>query len=135
MNYFSLSQGFIGLLLDVYRGRLPVREARLELEEGFILLSVKAPLVPGELRARLVPEGVCWGDVKELSFRFEEEGSLSLVKTAVRFIRKGVRIDGDLLWVDITQFWDKLPAEMRWNTRISRIEIKKGEARVYLERF
>ena len=135
MSYFSLGQGFVELLLDVYRGRLPVKEAHLEMEDGFLVLSVRAPFVPGELKARLVPEGVHWGDVKELSFRFEEEGSLSLVKTAVRFIRKGVRTEGDLLWVDITQFWEHLPAEMRWNTRISRIEGRKGEVRVHLERF
>lgn len=135
MRYFSLSQGFVELLLDVYRGRLPVREARLEMEDGFLILSVRAPLAPGELRARFAPEGVHWGEVKELSFRFQEEGSLSLVKTAVRFIRKGVRTEGDILWVDITQFWERLPAEMRWNTRISRVEARKEEVRVYLERF
>jgi hypothetical protein len=135
MRYFALSQGLIELLLDIYRSRLPVRESRLEMEEGFLLLTVKVPLVPGELKAKLVPEGVYWGEVKELSFRFQEEGSLSLVRTAVRFIKKGVRTEGDLLWVDITQFWDRLPAEMRWNTRISRIEVRKGEVRVHLERF
>lgn len=135
MRYFSLSQGFVELLLDVYKGRLPVKETRLEMEEGFLTLSVRAPFLPGELKSMLIPEGVHWGEVKELSFRFEEEGSLSLVKTAVRFIRKGVRTEGDLLWVDITQFWDRLPAEMRWNTRISRIEARRGEIRVYLERF
>lgn len=135
MNYFSLSQGLVELLLGVYKGRLPVKETRLEMEEGFLLLSVRAPFVPGELKARLVPDGVHWGEVKELSFRFHEDGPLSLVKTAVRFIRKGVRTDGDLLWVDITQFWERLPAEMRWNTRISRIDARKGEVRVYLERF
>jgi len=135
MNYFSISQGFVELLLDIYKGRLPVKESRIEIGEGFLLLSVRAPFVPGELKARLVPEGVHWGEVKELSFRFREEGSLSLVKTAVRFIRKGVRTEGDLLWVDITQFWERLPAEMRWNTRISRIEARRGEIRVHLERF
>ncbi len=135
MSYFSLSQGFVELLLDVYRGRLPVKETRLEMEEGFLVLSVRAPFLPGNLKSRLIPDGVHWGEVKELSFRFEEEGSLSLVKTAVRFIRKGVRTEGNLLWVDITQFWERLPAEMRWNTRISRIEARVGEIRVYLERF
>ncbi len=135
MTYFSLSQGFVELLLDVYRGRLPLKEIRVEMEEGFLMLSVRAPFVPGELRTRLIPDGVHWGDVKELSFRFEEEGSLSLVKTAVRFIRKGVRTEGNLFWVDITQFWERLPAEMRWNTRISRIEARKNEVRVHLERF
>ncbi|MGB9589515.1 MAG: hypothetical protein ACP5QG_09095 [candidate division WOR-3 bacterium] len=135
MSYFSLSHGFVELLLDIYKGRLPVKETRLEMGEGFLVLSVRAPFVPGELKARLIPKGVHWGEIKELAFHFEEEGSLSLVKTAVRFIRKGVRTEGNLLWVDITQFWERLPAEMRWNTRISRIETRKGEIRVHLERF
>jgi len=133
-SYFAIGQEMVNLLSDIYRSRLPVDDLVVELRDGFLNLAVRVPMFRGKLVARLYPAGVSWGQDKELSFRFEEDGSLSLIKTAVRFIKRGVREENDLLFVDITQFWEKLPAEMRWNTKIERVEVREREVRVHLEK-
>ncbi len=133
-KFVCVSQGFIDLLIDIYKSRLPVKDMGLELHQGYARVWARVPMFGVKLSTKLFPQAVSWGHKKELGLRFQDESPISLVVTAVRFIKRGVRVEGDILWVDITQFWEKLPAEMRWNTRLTSVEITEGQLRAHIDR-
>ncbi len=125
-----MSEDFANFLIRKFLKRFPVKGARVVFGEGWMELRVVVPVL-GTFKARLRPAEPLWGERKALRFRVEEEGSVSLVKTAVQFIREGVRFDGEFLEIDIEKFWARLPEELRWGARIESLKFSEGEAHIF----